>query len=32
MVLAKRGDTVFSREFEVQAGPAKEIEVLTTVY
>jgi hypothetical protein len=32
LVLAKRGDQVFNREFEVQAGPAREIEVLTTVY
>lgn len=32
LVLAQRGDQVFNREFEVQAGPAREIEVLTTVY
>lgn len=32
LVLAKRGEQVFNREFEVQAGPAREIEVLTTVY
>ncbi|MGV8951283.1 MAG: hypothetical protein ACOH2M_09295 [Cypionkella sp.] len=32
LVLAKQGETVFNREFEVQAGSAKEIEVLTTVY
>jgi hypothetical protein len=31
-VLAKRGDKVYNREFEVQAGGPKEIEVLTTVY
>lgn len=31
-VFAKRGDQVYNRAFEVQAGPAKEIEVLTTVY
>ncbi|HTN63870.1 MAG TPA: hypothetical protein VL147_20330 [Devosia sp.] len=32
LVLAKQGDTVFNREFEVEAGPAKEIEVLTTAH
>ncbi len=32
LVLAKRGDTVYNREFEVQPGPGREIEVLTTVY
>ena len=32
LVLAKRGDTVFNREFEVQPGPPREIEVLTAVY
>ncbi len=32
LVLAQRGEQVFNREFEVQAGPAREIEVLTTVY
>jgi hypothetical protein len=32
LVLAKRGDTVYSREFEVTPGQGKEIEVLTTVY
>jgi hypothetical protein len=32
LVLAKRGDSVFNREFQVQPGAAKEIEVLTTVY
>lgn len=32
LVLAKQGETVFNREFQVQAGSAKEIEVLTTVY
>jgi hypothetical protein len=31
-VFAKRGDQVYNRGFEVQAGPAKEIEVLTSVY
>lgn len=32
LVLAKRGEDVFNREFQVQPGPAREIEVLTTVY
>jgi len=32
LVLAKQGSQVFNREFEVQAGSAREIEVLTTVY
>lgn len=32
LVLAKRGETVYSREFEVRPGPGREIEVLTTVY
>ncbi|WP_375450542.1 hypothetical protein [uncultured Devosia sp.] len=32
LVLAKQGETVFNREFQVQAGAAKEIEVLTTAY
>lgn len=32
LVLAKRGEQVFNREFQVQPGPAREIEVLTTVY
>jgi hypothetical protein len=32
LVLAKRGETVFSRAFEVLPGPAREIEVLTAVY
>lgn len=32
LVLAKRGDQVYNREFQVQAGAAKEIEVLTAVY
>jgi hypothetical protein len=32
VVLAKRGDTVYNRAFEVQPGQPKEIEVLTTVY
>ena len=32
LVFAKRGDTVYNREFEVQPGQGREIEVLTTVY
>jgi hypothetical protein len=32
LVLAKRGDNVYNREFEVQPGGPREIEVLTTVY
>jgi hypothetical protein len=32
LVLAKRGETVYNREFEVQPGQGREIEVLTTVY
>ena len=32
LVLAKRGDTVYNREFEVQPGRPREIEVLTSVY
>jgi hypothetical protein len=32
IVFAKRGETVFNREFGVQPGPGMEIEVLTTVY
>ncbi len=32
MVFAKRGEQVYNREFQVIAGVAKEIEVLTTVY
>lgn len=32
VVLAKLGDQVFNREFQVQPGPAREIEVLTAVY
>jgi hypothetical protein len=32
LVFAQRGDTVFNREFEVQPGQPREIEVLTTVY
>ena len=32
VVFAKRGDKVYNRQFEVQAGQPKEIEVLTTVY
>ncbi len=32
LVFAKRGDQVYNREFQVIAGAAKEIEVLTTVY
>lgn len=32
LVFGKRGDTVFNREFQVQPGQPKEIEVLTAVY
>lgn len=32
VVFAKQGDNVFNREFQVQAGPLREIEVLTSVY
>ena len=32
LILAKRGDTVYNREFEVTAGQPQEIEVLTSVY
>ena len=32
LVLAKRGDKVYNRQFEVQPGQPKEIEVLTAVY
>lgn len=32
VVFGKRGDTVYNRSFQVQAGQPKEIEVLTTVY
>jgi hypothetical protein len=32
LILGKRGDKVYNRNFEVQAGQPKEIEVLTTVY
>lgn len=32
LVLAKQGDKVFNRAFEVQPGSAREVEVLTTVY
>jgi hypothetical protein len=32
LVFAKRGDAVFNREFEVQPGQPREIEVLTAVY
>lgn len=32
LVLAKQGNQVFNREFEVQPGSPREIEVLTTVY
>ncbi len=32
LVLAKQADKVFNREFQVQPGQAREIEVLTTVY
>lgn len=31
IVVAKRGETAYQREFQVGAGPAQEIEVLTTV-
>ena len=32
VVLAKRGQSVYNREFHVKAAPAREIEVLTEVY
>lgn len=32
LVLAKQGDQVFNREFQVQASGPRDIEVLTTVY
>lgn len=32
LVLAKQGDKVFNREFEIIPGPPREIEVLTSVY
>ncbi|MGV3491112.1 MAG: hypothetical protein ACO1OG_07290 [Devosia sp.] len=32
LVLAKRGEQVYNREFQVQAGAPREIEVLTAVY
>ena len=32
LVLAKRGETVYNREFQVQPGQSREIEVLTAVY
>lgn len=32
LVLAKRGEQVYNREFQVQPGAGEEIEVLTTVY
>lgn len=32
VVYAKRGDPVYSRDFQVQPGQGREIEVLTTVY
>ena len=32
LVFAKRGDTVFNREFQVLPGQPREVEVLTTVY
>ncbi|UJW86437.1 hypothetical protein [Devosia sp. SL43] len=32
LVLAKQGEQVFNREFQVQAGSPREIEVLTSVY
>lgn len=31
-VLAKQGETVVNREFEVKSGPSQEIEVLTTAF
>lgn len=31
-ILARRGDNVYNRDFSVSAGPAQEVEVLTTVY
>ncbi len=32
LVFAKRGETVYNREFQVQPGQSREIEVLTAVY
>lgn len=32
LVLAKQGEQVFNREFQIQAGSPREIEVLTTAY
>ena len=32
LALAKLGDNVYNREFEVVAGSAREVEILTTVY
>ena len=32
LVLAKQGQQVFNREFQVQPGSSREIEVLTAVY
>ncbi|HUH76382.1 MAG TPA: hypothetical protein VLZ53_03360 [Devosia sp.] len=32
LVLAKQGEQVFNREFQIQAGPAREIEVLTAAH
>jgi len=32
LVLAKRGETVYNRAFQVQPGAGQEVEVLTTVY
>lgn len=32
LVLAKQGEQVFNREFQVQPGSPREVEVLTTVY
>ncbi|KKC36708.1 hypothetical protein WH87_13175 [Devosia epidermidihirudinis] len=32
LVLAKQGDQVFNREFQVQSGSPHDVEVLTTVY
>lgn len=31
-VLAKRGTNVYNREFQIQPGPSREIEVLTDIY
>lgn len=32
VVFAKQGENVYNREFQIQAGPLREIEVLTAVY